>query len=734
MAAETDIINPASHIDTARSQYFKGFSAATVLSSTEKAAAGALDDDYDLHRRDRALKAYRIVLIVFLCLSAATALADWLIYPATALRLLPIRVLTLAVLGGLFYAIERSPVWAAGQIYLLSVIAVLFVEVTVIVSTLTTTGAASLYNFTHIVLLLSIGVFLFSSNTRGAIFAVLAAIALIVFLPNLLWPLIAAAKAVRYSPLGMAGYFFIAGISILGAFITERLEKERFFAIYALRRIAADSAESVALQNDLISRQLQTESSLKESIDLQNDLIGRQLQTESSLKEERNLMRTMIDNLPHLIYVKDTGGRYVLSNAAHTESLGAISDDDVVGKTDFDFFPLAVAEKLYNDEAAMLADGFSRINHEELHHDELGQPIWLSITKMILRDAEGNVTGLVALNRDVTAQKLAGEEMRRLNNDLQEKIKQIQETQAYLIQTEKMSSLGQMVAGIAHELNTPIGYTSNNIAMIQERFVTMSSALSKALQAQEMIYSDQLEQALGVIEEVRAQISQDQLQNMITRSDRLFAGVRSGLDQMTSLVRGMRNFSRLDEADMKKADIHEGLKNSILMVGHLLKDSGVQISTHYGNLPPVDCFPAQLNQVFLNLITNAIQAVEQKQQGEVSIWTSLEDHFAVVRITDNGPGIPKHVQPKIFDPFFTTKPVGQGTGLGLSICYDIMKRHGGTLTFETEENVGTSFIVRVPAVEFKTIAPQPSPQTDAAAIGASANGEAVSTSDLADSQ
>ncbi len=293
-------------------------------------------------------------------------------------------------------------------------------------------------------------------------------------------------------------------------------------------------------------------------------------------------------------------------------------------------------------------------------------------------------------------------ELKALEAELKARLKEIQETQKHLIQSEKMSALGQMVAGIAHELNTPIGYASNNVLIIRDRFRNISSLLRKALEAHDCIYSNQLEQAFVKMQEVAHSPNGTiaELDETIRRTDRLFAGISSGFEQMANLVKSMRNFSRLDEAEMKKADINEGLRSCLLMIGHQFKDKNIELITEYGEIPMVDCFPAQLNQVFLNLIANAIHAVEEKPEGKIHVSSALEDGYVMVRVKDNGKGIPKHIQDKIFDPFFTTKPVGKGTGLGLSICYNIVQKHKGQLYFETTEGVGTTFIVKIPAVDF----------------------------------
>jgi PAS domain S-box-containing protein len=342
----------------------------------------------------------------------------------------------------------------------------------------------------------------------------------------------------------------------------------------------------------------------------------------------------------------------------------------------------------------------SAIDDMEIDVDGKRLPIEVHATPVY--NTAGELEYAIVVIQDITERKAAEREMLRLNIELEARFKQIQETQNHLVQTEKMSALGQMVAGIAHELNTPIGYASSNMSLIRERFKAISDLLVKSIAAQEFVFSGELEKALAKMQEVSTTPNGTtaELTETIRRTDRLFAGVAGGFEQMTNLVKSMRNFSRLDEADMKKADINEGVKGCLLMIGHMLKDKDVELTTEYQELPPIDCFPAQLNQVFLNLISNAIQAVEEKSNGRVHVKTTFEDNHIWVRITDNGNGIPKHVQTKIFDPFFTTKPVGKGTGLGLSISYDIIRKHSGQLSFETMEGEGTTFIVKIPAVEF----------------------------------
>ncbi len=302
-------------------------------------------------------------------------------------------------------------------------------------------------------------------------------------------------------------------------------------------------------------------------------------------------------------------------------------------------------------------------------------------------------------NELINTEKLTIE---KLNRELESNLKKLRETQAYLIQNEKMSSLGQMVAGVAHELNTPIGYINTNVVLVRERFIELADTLRKALKAQELIYEDQFDAAVqemqAVAESPCGTIAElDEAQERVMR---LLAASQSGLEQMANLVRSMRNFSRLDEAEMKKADIHEGLKGSLAMLAPQLRQNDIQVTTDYANLPMIECYPAQLNQVFLNLLQNAVHALEGKPNAKIHISTALINSEIEVQISDNGPGIPKEIQNKIFDPFFTTKPVGKGTGLGLAIAYSIIQKHNGKIFFETESGKGTTFIIRIPAQDF----------------------------------
>jgi light-regulated signal transduction histidine kinase (bacteriophytochrome) len=279
---------------------------------------------------------------------------------------------------------------------------------------------------------------------------------------------------------------------------------------------------------------------------------------------------------------------------------------------------------------------------------------------------------------------------------------QLQEAQTQLIQTEKMSSLGQLVAGIAHEINNPVNFIYGNLAHVSEYAHDLLGMLE--LHQQHCTHA---------IPEIGERAEEIDLEFITEDLPKTLTSMKIGIDRIRQIVLGLRNFSRLDEAEMKAVNIHEGIDSTLLILQHRLKAKpdcpAIELIKNYGNLPLVECYAGQMNQVFMNVLSNAIDALEDYKSDSyrITIITSLGEiksniQSVIIRIADNGPGIPEDLRTKICDPFFTTKPVGKGTGLGLSISYKIVvDKHGGVFKCNSQADVGTEFWIEIPLQHIK---------------------------------
>ncbi|MEG4278674.1 response regulator [Microcoleus sp. MON1_C1] len=292
----------------------------------------------------------------------------------------------------------------------------------------------------------------------------------------------------------------------------------------------------------------------------------------------------------------------------------------------------------------------------------------------------------------------AREQAQHLQNCMQD----LKKTQAQLIQTAKMSSLGQVVAGIAHEINNPINFIYGNISHVSDYIQDLLNLLH--------LY----QQYTPPNSEIQAEIEAIDLEFLIADLPQIMVSMKGGVNRIQKIILSLRNFSRLDEANIKSVDIHEGIKSSLLILHNRFQARAarpeIQVMEEYSNLPLVECYAGELNQVFINILSNAIDALNEynKQRSldnppacplAITIRTFLleEKSRVVIQIRDNGPGITAEVKDRIFEPFFTTKPVGEGTGLGLYISYQIVhEKHGGALNCFSEVGQGTEFWIEIP--------------------------------------
>ncbi|RLA13861.1 MAG: hypothetical protein DRQ59_04415 [Gammaproteobacteria bacterium] len=289
------------------------------------------------------------------------------------------------------------------------------------------------------------------------------------------------------------------------------------------------------------------------------------------------------------------------------------------------------------------------------------------------------------------------ERVQKRTMDLEKAMLKLKKSQAKMVQSEKMAALGQMIAGIAHEINTPLGYAHSNVMVLKD-FVARVRFLDDIIDSWKKVRSDESsskEVVTVLFREVDHAINALNEEGLIAECEELAVDTLYGLDQISEITCNLKDFSRLNQAEIAEVNLNDNIQRTLKLAKNLLKDN-IDVDLSLGEIPLIKCNPSKINQVLLNLITNACHAITMsgKSQGKLSIETSYDGGRVHVSVRDNGIGIPKSVGKKMFDPFYTTKEVGQGTGLGLSICYNIIvKEHKGKIRVKTREGVGTRFMI-----------------------------------------
>jgi PAS domain S-box-containing protein len=511
--------------------------------------------------------------------------------------------------------------------------------------------------------------------------------------------------------------------------------------IVAMRHIRISRQTNLKLQN----RNLQIEHQSLE-IRLQSRKLKKQakkLKEQSDelksqnkiLEQRRNHLRALIDNIPDLIYIKDTSGRFTNANIRLVHHLGLQNLDDILNKTDFDFFDNDLASQFFADEQEICRTGKPLIKKEEPGIDSQGNILHMQSTKVPVWDSEGKIINIVGIGRDITKEKIAESKLKKqtedlrisnalleertkkiekLNADLQltnEKLgyanktlkeqkeeliatlEQLKNAQNQLIQTEKMASLGILTAGIAHEINNPINFVYAGVNSLKKDFDDIIPILEeiKNLRLLSTKIGPELRKIEKLMEEYEFDLAFEAIPDTIN-------DIRIGAVRISEIVASLSKFSRLESEEWHTTNIHEEIESVLILLKNKYKRT-IEIEKQYcQEMTKIDCYPGRINQVIMNIISNAIDAIGDKP-GKITIRTSLSDNKIIIAIADSGKGMTEKQKSKIFDPFFTTKEVGKGIGLGLSISYSIIEEHNGKIYVNSTDPNGTEFIVELPVIQ-----------------------------------
>ncbi len=430
-----------------------------------------------------------------------------------------------------------------------------------------------------------------------------------------------------------------------------------------------------------------------------------------SLIANNNALLSIINLIPVALFVKDRTSRFFLMNRACEEQWG-MSFNDLHNTDGSQFFPPDQMEHFLVTDQAIFATG-KPVDFEEtfwsaaLHSNRMGHTF-----KRPMYDNNGDVQYLVCITRDITDQKVAqieseelnirsAEDVRnreqaeavllRRNMQLSELNARINVVQEQLLQNEKMASIGQLSAGVAHEINNPIGYVHSNIGALESYLIDLFQILDAYASTENVLMIDPA--AHAELQRLKVELNLDFLRTDILQ---LIAESKEGISRVKKIVQDLKDFSHVSSSqEWQWVDLHQGLNSTLNVVNNEIKFKA-DVVKEFGVLPEIECLPSEINQVFLNLLVNAAHALSDVERGIITLRSGCDNLNVWIEIADTGSGIAPENLKRIFDPFFTTKPIGKGTGLGLSLSYGIVTKHGGRIEVDSKVGKGTTFRVILP--------------------------------------
>ncbi len=418
-----------------------------------------------------------------------------------------------------------------------------------------------------------------------------------------------------------------------------------------------------------------------ENLSLDDEVIEQKIKKLIAQESEERLA-TILDSVEAFIYIKDTDYQYQYANKKLRDLFGK-SMEEIVNKDDFEFFDNATALHLRENDKQVIEYG-KRLAEEEVNtgKDGLITTAFVSV-KLPLFAENGIVYALCGISTEITKRKQAEDELKRAISLLEERHNQLKDTQAQLVQAEKMAALGTLVAGVAHEVNNPTNYISISSYTLQNDLNSFRKDVS------EMVIDSEKETI-------------DYFESQFNKFQKSLLNILEGSERIRMIVQDLKSFSRLDESEKKEVNLVEILESTLRIIKTQFQNP-MEIVTAYNFVEKIECYPAQLGQVFLNILLNSYHAILQKQKvseknliGKIEVILDGNPNEVKITISDNGCGMPEDVKLKMFEPFFTTKPVGQGTGLGLSISYGIIEKHKGIINVQSTLGKGTSIIIIIP--------------------------------------